>query len=92
MKKITKKNWDGNYVSTKEVENLHLKSVSQLIPFPWNQKHEIYKKSSTPLVNFLRDKTLTFLAFSTQLSTQQQKVANFLKSVAAWGNVCIKFN
>ena len=33
-KKITKKNWDGNYVSTKEVENLHLKSVSHLIPFP----------------------------------------------------------
>lgn len=93
MKKkiITKKNWNGNYVSTKEVENLHLKSVSQLICFPWNQKHEMYKKSTIPLVNFLRDKTLTFIAFSTQRSTQQQKVAKFLKSVAAWGKVCIKF-
>ena len=54
-------------------------------------KHEMYKKSTTPLVNFLRDKTLTFPAFSTQRSTQQQKVAIFLKSVAAWGKICIKF-
>lgn len=54
-------------------------------------KHEMHKKSTTPLVNFLRDKTLAFPAFSTQRSTQQQKVAIFLKSVAAWGKVCIKF-
>jgi len=40
-KKITKKNRDGNYVSTKEVENLHLKSVSHLIPFPWNQARNV---------------------------------------------------
>ena len=42
-------------------------------------KHEMHKKSTTPLVNFLRDKTLTFPAFSTQRSTQQEKVAIFLK-------------
>ena len=54
-------------------------------------KYEMQKKSTTPLVNFLRGKTLTFPAFSTQRSTQQQKVAIFLKSVAAWGKVCIKF-
>ena len=54
-------------------------------------KHEMHKKSTTPLVNFLRDKTLTSPAFSTQRSTQQEKVAIFLKSVAAWGKVCIKF-
>lgn len=54
-------------------------------------KHEMHKKSTTPLVNFLRDKTLAFPAFSTQRSTQQQKVAIFFKSVAAWGKVCIKF-
>ena len=54
-------------------------------------KYEMHKKSTTPLVNFLRGKTLTFPAFSTQRSTQQQKVAIFLKSVAAWGKVCIKF-
>ena len=54
-------------------------------------KYEMQKKSTTPLVNFLRGKTLTFPAFSTQRSTQQQKVAIFLKSVAAWGKVCIEF-
>ena len=61
-KKTSKKNGGGIYVS--KIENLPLKSVSQLIPFPWNQKHEMYKKSTTPLVHFLRDKTLTFLAFT----------------------------
>lgn len=54
-------------------------------------KLEMYKKCTTALVNFLRDKTLTFPAFSTQRSTQQQKVAILLKSVAAWGKVCIEF-